>query len=157
MITFKYISEARRKEKTNNDLTDLPSNFFKELEEFFNFTDDETIKKQAQLLVKDFMQSRMIKIAQRAILFEKEDLTNLLDEEFQLYRTLKDIFNNNIEKIFSLKKGKHTLVKFNKDCDAFLGSDLKPYGPFKKEDITTIPIEQALTLKQQNIVGFVEN
>lgn len=157
MITYNYLYEARRKEKSSNDLTPLPQNFFKEVEDFFNLTDDEDVKKQAQQILNNFIKLRMIKIAQRAILFEKEDTTNLLDKEIQLYKKLKEDVDGFISDFSSSKKGKLVVVKFNADCNAFLGSDMKPYGPFKKEDLATIPIEQALTLKKQNIIDFVED
>jgi len=156
MITFNYLSEIRRKEKNSNDLALLPENFFKEVEDFFNFTSDVDTKKQAQVLFKDLLQMRAIKIAQRAILFEKEDATNVHEREIQIYREMKILFNNLLDNSLSSQKNKIVLVKFNKDCEAFLGSDLKPYGPFKKEDLTTIPTEQALTLKQQNFVYLID-
>jgi DNA replication factor GINS len=33
------------------------------------------------------------------------------------------------------------VVRFLVDIPAIIGADLKPYGPFKPEDIATLPLE----------------
>jgi DNA replication factor GINS len=42
-------------------------------------------------------------------------------------------------------------VRFLKDFDQFVGADFARYGPFKTEDVATIPNENAQALIAKNI------
>jgi DNA replication factor GINS len=48
-------------------------------------------------------------------------------------------------------KTKPITVRFIKDFDQFVGADLSKYGPFRAEDIATIPNENAQALIAKNI------
>jgi DNA replication factor GINS len=48
------------------------------------------------------------------------------------------------------------LVRFLKDVPAIIGADMKAYGPFKTEDIGTVPTENAVVLLKQGIAARVE-
>jgi DNA replication initiation complex subunit (GINS family) len=45
--------------------------------------------------------------------------------------------------------GKLTLVRFERDVPSIIGVDLKTHGPFRKEDVATLPRENAGSLVQQ--------
>lgn len=47
------------------------------------------------------------------------------------------------------------VVRFLSDFPAIIGVDLKTYGPFKSEDIATLPIENASALISQGVVKQV--
>lgn len=49
-------------------------------------------------------------------------------------------------------KTKKVVVRFIKDADSLMGADLETYGPFKTEDVATIPYENAQALITKNIV-----
>ena len=49
------------------------------------------------------------------------------------------------------KQSKYTTVKFLNDAPSMVGNDLVKYGPFVKEEIATIPLENANILIKQNI------
>ncbi|MCW3975855.1 MAG: hypothetical protein NWE86_06405, partial [Candidatus Bathyarchaeota archaeon] len=42
------------------------------------------------------------------------------------------------------------LLRFNKDVPAIMGTDMKPYGPFFKEDLAILPLENANALINKN-------
>ncbi len=42
-------------------------------------------------------------------------------------------------------------MRFLKEMDQIVGADLEKYGPFRTEDIATIPFENAQALIAQNI------
>jgi DNA replication factor GINS len=52
-------------------------------------------------------------------------------------------------------KTKTTVVRFLKEVDQIVGVDLEKYGPFKSEDIATIPYDNAQALIAKNVVTKV--
>ncbi len=93
------------------------------------------------------------------------DFSNLLDEEkFVLdgeeetrERTemiLSATLNGKsklLESISHRHKTKSTVIRFIKEMDQIMGADLEKYGPFKTEDIATIPYENAQALIAKKI------
>ena len=57
-----------------------------------------------------------------------------------------------LETISTKHKTKHVTVRFVKEFDEIVGVDLEKYGPFKPEDIATIPNENAQALISNGIV-----
>jgi DNA replication factor GINS len=55
------------------------------------------------------------------------------------------------ERISPVKPQKVT-VRFLQEIPAIIGTDLKPYGPFKPEDVATLPKENAEILIKRNVV-----
>ncbi|MGQ0606427.1 MAG: DNA replication complex subunit Gins51 [Candidatus Nitrosotenuis sp.] len=93
------------------------------------------------------------------------NLNNLLDEEKFIIELLQDqqerkemilsaTLNGRTKLLESVSK-KHKIkpiaVRFLKDFDQFVGADLTKYGPFKTEEIATIPNENAQALIAKNI------
>jgi DNA replication factor GINS len=56
-----------------------------------------------------------------------------------------------LESVSKKHKTKPITVRFLRDFDQFVGSDFTRYGPFKAEDIATIPNENAQALIAKNI------
>ena len=60
---------------------------------------------------------------------------------------LKDILRGRVSQIEKEEKPKKLqLVRFLKEIPAIVGADMKTYGPFKPEDIATLPSENARVL-----------
>ena len=57
-----------------------------------------------------------------------------------------------LESIAKNHKTKPVAVRFLKEMDQIIGADLEKYGPFKSEDVATIPYENAQALITKNIV-----
>jgi len=51
---------------------------------------------------------------------------------------------------------KRVLLRFLQEIPAIIGSDMRTYGPFKAEDIATLPIENARVLVEKGIAVEVE-
>ncbi|TAK16468.1 MAG: DNA replication complex GINS family protein [Nitrosarchaeum sp.] len=97
------------------------------------------------------------------------DFKNLLDEEKfildaeeeQRERTemiLSATINGKskfLESISQNHKTKTVVIRFLKEVDEIIGADLEKYGPFKTEDIATIPYENAQALIAKNIATKV--
>ena len=97
------------------------------------------------------------------------DIGYLLDEEKFIIDS-QDEQNERIEMILSATisgkskfleslaenhKIKKIVVRFLEDVDEIVGADLEKYGPFKIEDIATIPYENAQALIAKNIATKV--
>lgn len=60
-----------------------------------------------------------------------------------------------LESISQKHKTKPIVVRFLKETDQIVGADLEKYGPFKVEDIATIPYENAQAFITKNIVAKI--
>ncbi len=60
-----------------------------------------------------------------------------------------------LESLAENHKIKKIVVRFLEDVDEIVGADLEKYGPFKIEDIATIPYENAQALIAKNIATKV--
>ena len=97
------------------------------------------------------------------------DFKNLLDEEKfildaeeeQRERTemiLSATINGKskfLESISQNHKTKTVVIRFLKEVDEIIGADLEKYGPFKIEEVATIPYENAQALIAKNIATKV--
>jgi DNA replication factor GINS len=48
------------------------------------------------------------------------------------------------------------ILRFLKEIPAIVGADMKTYGPFKPEDIASLPVENAKVLIKQGVAVEVE-
>jgi len=51
---------------------------------------------------------------------------------------------------------KRAILRFAKAIPAIIGADMKPYGPFKVEDVASLPVENAKVLIKQGLAVLVE-
>lgn len=93
------------------------------------------------------------------------NLTNLLDEEKYIIESVQDQLERKemilsatlngrtklLESVSKKHKTKPVSVRFLKDFDQFVGADYTKYGPYKAEEIATIPNENAQALIAKNI------
>ena len=77
-----------------------------------------------------------------------------LAESYQGF--LKNVLRGQIVQIERKEKPKKMLVRFLKEIPAIMGSDMNAYGPYKAEDIATLPPENAKLLVKQGIAIEVE-
>jgi DNA replication factor GINS len=56
----------------------------------------------------------------------------------------------------SEKKHKRATLRFMKDVPAIIGADMKTYGPFKVEDVASLPFENVKILVKQGLAEKVE-
>ncbi|MCE9652019.1 MAG: hypothetical protein K8Q89_03025 [Nitrosarchaeum sp.] len=125
----------------------------------------ETIINTATELTSLLIKIRLDKISK----LNNIDFKNLLDEEKfildaeeeQRERTemiLSATINGKskfLESISQNHKTKTVVIRFLQEVDEIIGADLEKYGPFKIEDIATIPYENAQALIAKNIATKV--
>jgi len=177
--------EAWKRDLEDRDLQPLSADFFERIADYLHrlkedlrMTDDRTLNgrlkrleyEKATKLGRNLMQLRQRKILQIAC--ERESLpSNLLTEPEQTYY---DRTRQNQEGMLRLQEQvlegrmpvpeeqdqgseRRTLVlRFLSDMPSIVGSDMRMYGPFRKEDVAVLPLENAETLLRQKVVQRVE-
>jgi len=183
-MDYNELYNAWRREKENAELQALPKNFvagladyIKRLREENRMLDSRTTRaklmkqelENVEKLVKELLQLRYEKILRKTMAGEVVPREVLTDEEEKLhreispaveaYRTLiKDVLRGRPPRVEKKEKAetKIMVVRFLQEVPAIIGSDMKTYGPFKPEDIATLPIENARILIKQGLAVEVE-
>lgn len=171
-IDINYLYSAVLRETENDSIQELNPELYRQISEFTGklkrqeFDGIETKIKHASIsLITELTSLLLSTRITKAINLENLDFTNLLDEEKfildgeeeQRERTeliLSATINGKsklLESISQKHKSKTLVVRFIKEMDQIVGVDLEKYGPFKIEDIATIPYENAQALIAQKI------
>ena len=164
------------RETENDSLLEIKPNFYRNLSDFIG-----NLRKQEFDGVENKIKDTMIEMATELtsllihIRLEKIsnsdnfDISHLLDEEKFILDSHEEQ-NERIEMILSATisgkskfleslaenhKIKKVVIRFLGDVDEIIGADLERYGPFKAEDIATIPYENAQALIAKNIATKV--
>ncbi|MDH3610693.1 MAG: hypothetical protein OEM79_02910 [Nitrosopumilus sp.] len=160
------------RETESDAIQELDPNFYRNLSDFIGnlkkqeFDGIESKIKQALIdmasdLTSLLLHARLEKTTKSEVI----DFTNLLDEEKfildaeeQKRERLEMIFSATIngkskflESISHNHKTKTVVLRFLKEVDEIVGVDLEKYGPFKPEDIATIPYENAQALVTKKV------
>jgi len=84
-----------------------------------------------------------------------EEERNTLQKIAPLLENLQEISRKLLEGQYlaatSEKEQKVAVLRFLKDVPAIIGKDMKAYGPFKVEDVASLPIENARILIKQGL------
>ena len=112
------------------------------------------------------MTSLLLKIRlEKACKSSKIDYSNLLNEEKfildaeeEKHERMDIILSSTLngkskflDSVATKHKTKSTVVRFLKETEEIVGADLAKYGPFKAEDVATIPYENAQALISKKI------
>ena len=115
------------------------------------------------------MSSRLIHVRMGKMMRHDADLlkvTNLTAEEKYVLESLSDALKRMeciceavtegrstvLDSIASFILSRRKIVTFLKPNAEFIGTDLKKYGPFKNEDVASIPEQNAVLLESQGVV-----
>ena len=160
------------RETENETIQEIDPDFYRNLSDFIGdlkkqeFDGVESKIKEAIINTATELTSLLINIRLNKISkSDNIDFKNLLDEEKfildaeeeQRERTemiLSATINGKskfLESISQKHKTKMVVIRFLQEVDEIIGADLEKYGPFKVEDIATIPYENAQALIAKNI------
>jgi DNA replication initiation complex subunit (GINS family) len=180
---YDTVYDAWKKERENIDLQPLAKDFYvvlagyvKKIREESRMLDEKTAKarlikcelQNVRRLAKALVQLRLEKIFQATTQGKTISTDVLTDEEEKLciemlplaesfQEFLKGILHGRPLKVDVVKeRSKLVPVRFLKDTPAIIGADMKTYGPFKPEDIGTVPIENANVLVKQGLAAKIE-
>jgi len=164
------------RETENDSLLEIKPNFYRSLSDFIGnlrkqeFDDVENKIKDTMIEMVTELTSLLIHIRLEKISNSDDfDISYLLDEEKFILDSL-DEQNERTEMILSATingkskfleslaenhKIKKVVIRFLDNVDEIVGADLEKYGPFKAEDIATIPYENAQALIAKNIATKV--
>ena len=164
------------RETENDTILEIDPSFYRNLSEFIG-----NLRKQefdgVESKIKDTMIEMATELTSLLIQIRLDKITkssdiqfgNLLDEEKfildsheeqseRIEMILSATINGKSKFLESLSqnhKTKKVVIRFLKEVDELVGADLEKYGPFKTEDIATIPYENAQALISKNIATKV--
>ena len=179
---YDKLYEAWKKERENIEIQMLPRDFYAKLADYMKkikeenrMLDEKTTKARlmqheftnAKKMVDELIQFRYQKTFQETIngkIVPRESLTeeeekfieeiSPLAESYQA--VVKEILRGRLSHVKRKEKSKKKLVRFLEEIPAIIGSDMKTYGPFKPENIATLPSENARILIKQGVAIEVE-
>jgi len=179
---YDELYKAWAQEKETKEIQVLPKDFYVKLADYIKrmkdesrMLDDKTVR--AKLLRREFTNvKRMAKqlvqlryekalrkamagevIAKEAFTREEEKLLGEVAPSLESFQALlKDILGGRSPRVEVKEKPKTMILRFVQEIPAIIGADMKTYGPFKPEDIASLPIENARILIKQGVAIEVE-
>lgn len=178
---YALLLEAWKKELENTELMKLPADFYtriieyaKKLKEESRMLDKRTVKanilrkesNNMRRMVQELIWARYKKIVDKAAKGEEIAPESLTAEEKQMYdkispsaekvsNFISEILHGHEPSVAYGKSYRRVVLRLLKDVPAIVGADMKTYGPFKTEDIASLPVENARVLIKQNIAEKV--
>jgi len=179
---YDELCEAWTKERETTEIQALPKDFYvklagyiKKMRDESRMLDEKTVRakllrresKNVKKMVKELIQLRYEKalkkamdgeiVAKESLTYEEEKLLGEVMPSIESYQTLlKDILGGRSPRIEVKEKPKTMILRFIQEIPAIIGADMKTYGPFKPEDIASLPIENAKILVKQGVAVEVE-
>lgn len=179
---YAELSAVWKKELENAELEKLPpdfysnlANYLKKLREESRMLDKRTVKasllrkemRNVRHMVKRLIETRYRKIVRKLSAGEEIPRDVLTPEEekiclrvFPLAEAMrnfaKGVLHGHLTDVGVQNQHKRTVLRFLKDVPAIIGADMKAYGPFKVEDVASLPVENAKILVKQSLAETVE-
>jgi DNA replication factor GINS len=179
---YDELYEAWRKEKENSEIQTLPKDFFarlaqyvKKLREEGRMLDEKTTRarlllresKNVKKLGGELIRLRYEKVLRKVTTGESVVKESLTDDEEKVCRemlTSTESYQNFLKGVLSGRsisveveeRTKKRVLRFLREIPAIIGADMKPYGPFKPEDVASLPTENAKILIKQGLAVEVE-
>ena len=163
-ITFDLIRKIQREEQRIPKLTRMPAGFYKNVKSYLERKGSISNRKTAlevknvERLVEDVFNRRERKIFNLALIAARTNIPpeNLTEEEREFFDQIVYTVKTRREKILDPMLTKETtektdLVMFKDEVPAFVGADMKNYGPFNKGDIAKLPEENKKVLLKQGV------
>lgn len=180
---YNNLYDAWKKEKESSGIQTLSKTFYAELATYMKrireegrMLDKRTTKarlmerefENAKRLAKELVKLRYDKALRNAASGKSMPGETLTAEEEKLHgeilplaesykHFLKDILRGRVSHVEEEEKPKKLqLVRFLQEIPAIVGADMKTYGPFKPEDIATLPRENARILVERAAAVEIE-
>ena len=179
---YDQVYEAWKKEKDNAEFQPLPKGFYAELAEYVKklreerrMLDEKTVKgrllqqeeENIKRMAEELARTRHQKMVQAVSKGEALPASAMAKEEESLYKNvsaqadsiqsfLKDVQLGRLPQETPKNQSGLAVVRFLKEIPEIVGADMKTYGPFKPEDVASVPKENAKTLIKQGVAAEVE-
>ncbi|HUK51456.1 MAG TPA: hypothetical protein VLV18_10495 [Terriglobales bacterium] len=170
------IYQAWKNEKTSQSPQPLPPDFYRRAENYLrglqsNSSDTRTLQSQlnqkesevVDRLLRELKETRIRKLITAARDGDQINTSYLTEDEKRLTQNLSESLE-----IGSPRQAKApdttpepertvmSVVRFLQDVPEIVGTDLKIYGPFKKEDVGSLPSQNAEAFVKQGAAKIVE-
>ncbi len=179
---YNELYEAWKHELESLELGKLPSDFYSRIADYLRrlkeegrMLDKRTIKakllkremQNVKRMVRELVQTRYRKLVRMVGKDKKAPLDVLTAEEEKVYAGVspfaeafrsfaKEILRGHTPKVTVERELKRAVLRFLKDVPAIIGADMETYGPFKVEDVASLPVENAKLLVKQGLAEKVE-
>ncbi|MFQ6052862.1 MAG: hypothetical protein ACE5OO_01350 [Candidatus Bathyarchaeia archaeon] len=182
--TYSRLLEAWRRERHSPELQQLPEGFFDEMGEYAQRLREQTRmidrgsmrgkiaereKENAERMLRELLQLRSRKIVVSELGGAAIAAAVLTPEEKRFHADLRRLLADHSERLKGIWTGRAPraeartpprsrlkVVRFVEALPAIIGIDMKTYGPFKPEDVASIPAENAENLIRRGIAKEVE-
>ena len=173
---YSELYKAWKSEITTDETQPLPDDFYQRAEAYLDGADqnpsgDEHTAKGRLLLkekevvkrlLRELKEARLRKLLASAQIGKEINTANLTQEE----RNLAKDFGSSLQ---AFNQGKYeprpsaseetvelSVLRFLQDIPEIVGTDLKIYGPYKKEDVGSLPSQNAIALIKQGAAKEIE-
>ena len=180
---YDKLYDAWKKEKESSEIQKLSKTFYAEIAKYMKrireegrMLDKKTTKarlmghefENAKRLVKELVKLRYDKALRNAASGKSMPGETLTEEEEKLHgeilplaesykHFLRDVLRGRVSQVEKEEKPKKLrLVRFLQEIPAIIGADMKTYGPYKPEDIATLPSENARILVKRAAAVEIE-
>jgi len=178
---YAELYEAWKRERVNSELQELPTQFYADAADYLQH-----LKEEGRMLDKKTARARLLKtehenvrrmlheIAElryskiiRKMSHEGEAPSTMLPEEEKTYETLSSCsekYHNFVEGVLRghlsespTEQSRQTeVLRFTKEVPAVIGVDMKTYGPFRTEDVASLPKANSTILIRQGLAERIE-
>jgi DNA replication factor GINS len=153
------IDKVVKEQRASGKLTKLPENFFEDVRLYLSKKAEAGGEKEVQSarsMLRELRERRESKILECALFFAREGIIpgTMVPEERRLFDIIvKNVqeFQRVMDKLIEGGPEKKKLVALLEDVPELVGVNAKPYGPFKKGDVATLPEENADLLIQRKV------
>jgi DNA replication factor GINS len=179
---YNDLYEKWKKELENVELEALPPDFYRKVADYLKHLKEEgrmidrrTVKarllgceiRNAKRMLRELIQMRHKKLVKKVVAGEKVPYGFLTVEEeklrtgclpiFEVYQTfVKNLLRGQISHVDIVVQHKNNALRFLKDVPEIIGVDMQTYGPYKAEDIASLPVENAQILVKQGLAEKIE-
>ncbi len=181
---YEQLLDAWRKERHDADIQPLPEGFFAEMTSYVSKLREQTRmhekgslrgriarqeRENAERMLRELSSLRLRKIVVAELDGAAIIRSALTREEKTLHTDLRRLLSDHEDRVKSILVGRVPQVKarplpgkglkvvrFLQAVPAIMGIDMKTYGPFKPEDVVSIPAENAENLIRRGIAKEVE-
>ena len=171
---WKHELESVELVRLSPDFYSRIADYLRRLKEESRMLDRRTVKasllksemQNAKRMVRELIRARYGKLVIKVTKGEKIPSDVLTAEEEKIYTGVspfaeahqsfvKSILHGHIPKDVE-QKNKRAALRFLKDVPAIIGADMETYGPFRVEDVASLPVENAKILVKQGLAEKVE-
>ena len=179
-LSYDELRRIYRLEKNTSKLVEVDDDFFEKLNAFMKVEKEEYLKSLRDLssskarnfsnlkkMVQEIFALREKKLLNRALVSSRTgdlSMRKVSAEEKQAFRellkiialhrkSLPEIFDGDTLKISDIAADSDSLFRIMKDVPAFVGTDMKEYGPFSKGEVIPLPQKIAELLLSRKLAA----